>query len=71
MKITYNLRSLEGSLSPKRDYSCSTGYNPVNNITVDVGVMGFNGAETGFAGQLSVIITYHCVFWQKKTFAAA
>lgn len=71
MRVTYNLSRLEGSLSPRRDYSCSTGYDPVHEITADVGVMGFNGAQTGFGGTVSVEIIFHCLFWQKKTFGVA
>jgi hypothetical protein len=71
LTVEYDLAKLEGSLVPKRDYSCSTGYDPVHEITAGVGVMGLNGAQTGFSGTFVTTISYHCQFWQKKTFADA
>jgi len=68
LKVQYDLRKIEGTLTPKRDYSCSAGFDPVHEISVDIGAFTYDGGSSAIGGTITLELTYHCVFWQKKTF---
>lgn len=71
LRVSYDLKRIEGSLSPMRDYSSTADADPVHEIAATIGVMNEDGSATGASGTLSFQISYHCTFWQRKMFGVA
>lgn len=66
----YDLAKLEGhELVPWVDYSCTSAADPLRQLTVAAGVISTDGATIGAGGTITTVITYDCVFWQKRLFS--